>query len=169
MEHHIETGNTALIKLPPRHIPLTFIDEDWKELEKLKRWGVIQSSMLPWVAPLAMVWKHCGAPRMCLDYWRLNAVTKNVAYPISQNQDCLDTVAGVTVFSTMDIITAAYHQIPVAEEDIPKTAFFTKYGLYEFKTLKLCHTKQLPKHTRGSWNCHCQDCSGQLVWFIQMV
>ena len=46
-------------------------------------------------------------------------------------QNCLDGVAGATLFSTMDI-TAAYHQIPMAKEDIAKTAFITKYGLYEF-------------------------------------
>ena len=46
-------------------------------------------------------------------------------------QDCLDAMAGAAMFSTMDI-TLAYNQVPVAEKDIPKTAFVTKYGLYEF-------------------------------------
>ena len=55
-------------------------------------------------------------------------------YPIPHAQDCLDAVAGAILFLTMDI-TAAYHQIPVAKEDIAKTAFITKYGLYEFKTM----------------------------------
>ena len=71
---------------------------------------------------------------MCLDYWWVNAVTKNVAHSIPHTQDCLDAVAGATVFSTMDI-TAAYHKIPVAEEDIPKMAIITKYGLHECKTM----------------------------------
>ena len=71
---------------------------------------------------------------MSLDYHQLNAVTRDVAYPIPHTQDCLDVVAGATLFSTMDIM-AAYHQIPVAKEDIPKTAFITKYGLYKFKTM----------------------------------
>ena len=57
---------------------------------------------------LVMVWKQCGAPRMCLDYQWLNAVTKDVAYPIPHTHDCLDTVAGATIFSTIDM-TAAYH------------------------------------------------------------
>ena len=64
----------------------------------------------------------------------INAVTRYVAYPIPHTQDCLDAVAGATLFLTMDI-TAAYHQIPVAKEDILKTTFITKYGLYEFKTM----------------------------------
>ena len=134
VEHRIETGDAAPVKLPPWHIPLIFADEDCKELEKLKKRGVIQPSTSPWAAPLVMVWKCCGALRMCLDYCQLNAVTKDVAYPIPHTQDCLDAVAGATLFLMMDI-TAAYHQIPVAKEDIPKTAFITKYGLYEFKTM----------------------------------
>ena len=64
----------------------------------------------------------------------MNAVTKDVAYPIPHTQDCFHAVAGATLFSMMDI-PAAYHQIPVAKEDIAKTAFVTKYGLYEFKTM----------------------------------
>ena len=61
---------------------------------------------------------------------------KDVAYPIPHTQDCLDAVAGVTIFSTMDI-AVAYYQIPVADEDIAKTSFITKYGLHEFKTMAL--------------------------------
>ena len=60
----------------------------------------------------------------CIDYQQLNKVTKDLAYPIPRTQDCLNAM-------TMDI-TLAYNQVPVAEKDIPKTAFVTKYGLYEF-------------------------------------
>ena len=70
VEHYIETGDAAPVKLPPRCITLAFADEDCKELEKLKKRGVIQPSTSPWAAPLVMVWKWCGAPRMCLDYWQ---------------------------------------------------------------------------------------------------
>ena len=83
---------------------------------------------------MVMVWKWCQVPRMCLDYWWLNAITKDTAYPIPHTQDCLDAVAEATIFLMMDI-TAAYHQVPVAKEDIPKTAFITKYGLYEIKIM----------------------------------
>ena len=134
VEHHIETGDAAPVMLPPQCIPLAFVDEDCKELEKLKRRGVIQPSTSPWAAPLVMVQKCCGALQMCLYYCHLNVVTKDVAYPIPHTLDCLDAVAGATLFSMMDI-TAAYHQIPVAKEDIARTVFITKYGLYEFKTM----------------------------------
>ena len=71
---------------------------------------------------------------MCLDYQWLNAVTNDVAYPIPHTQECLDAVVGATIFLIMNI-TVAYHQIPIAEEDIPKTAFITNYELYELKTM----------------------------------
>ena len=81
-----------------------------------------------------MVQKCCGVLQICLDYCQLNAVTRYVAYPIPHTQDCLDAVAGTTLFLTKDI-TGPYHQIPVAKEDILETAFITKYGLYELKTM----------------------------------
>ena len=127
-------GILCPVKLSPRRIPLAFADEDWKELEKLKKWGVIQPSTSPWAAPLLMVWKKGGPAGMCLDYCRFNDVIEDVAYPIPHMQDCLDGVAGSGMFSVIDL-TATYHQIPVAAEDILKTAFITKYGLYEFKTM----------------------------------
>ena len=68
VEHHIETEDAAPMKLPPQCIPLAFADEDHKELEKLKRRGVIQPSTSPWAAPLVMVQKCCGTPQICLDY-----------------------------------------------------------------------------------------------------
>ena len=158
VEHHIETGEAAPVKLPPWHIPLAFADEDCRELEKLRRRGVIQPSTSPWAAPLVMVQKCCGPLQMCLDYHQINAVTRDVAYPIPHAQDCLDAVAGATLILTMDIM-AAYHQVPVAQEDILETAFIMKYGLYEFKTmpfgLKLPH-----RLIRGYWNWHCLGCSG---------
>ena len=98
VEHHIETGDTAPVKLPPRCISLAFVDEDCKELEKLKKRGVIQPSTSPWAVPLVMVWKWRGAPRTCLDYRRLNAVTNDVTYSIPCTQECLDAVAGASYF-----------------------------------------------------------------------
>ncbi len=61
-------------------------------------------------------------------------MTEDDAFPIPRTQDCLDAVAGATLFSTMDI-TSAYHQIPVVPGDVQKTAFVTKYSLFEFRTM----------------------------------
>ena len=78
-----------------------------------------------------MAQKKSGQVWPCVDYQQLNKVTKDVAYPIPRTQDCLDALAGAAMFSTMDI-NLAHNQVPVAEKDIPKTGFVTKYGLYEF-------------------------------------
>ena len=111
-----------------------FGDEDHKALEKLQTQGVIQPSTSPWASPILLVKKKDGSTRPCVDYRRLNAVTHNDAYPVPRAQDCLDSMMGSGMFSTMDILSA-YNQVPVAEEDIPKTAFSTKYGLFEFTTM----------------------------------
>ena len=81
-----------------------------------------------------LVKKKDGSTRPCVDYHRLNAVTHNDAYPVPRAQDCLDSMAGSGMFSTMDVLSA-YNQVPMTEENIPKTAFSTKYGLFEFTTM----------------------------------
>jgi hypothetical protein len=70
-----------------------------------------------------------------VDYYRLNAETRKDSFPIPRTQDCLDAVAGAKIVSILDM-TSGYHQIPVRKEDIPKTAFVTKYGLHECTTMQ---------------------------------
>ena len=72
--------------------------------------------------------------RSCLDYRKLNAVTHNDAYPVLRTQNCLDAMPGSGMFSTMDIFST-YNQVPMAERDIHKTAFTTKYWLFKFTTM----------------------------------
>ena len=67
-------------------------------------------------------------------YQKLNAVTHNDAYPVPRAQDCLDALVGPRMFSTMDILLT-YNQVPMAEKDIPKMAFTTTIGLFEFTTI----------------------------------
>ena len=79
--------------------------------------------------------------REALDFRRLNLATRKDSFPIPRTQDCLDALESAKVFSTSDI-TSAYNQIPVREQDIPKTAFISKYGLFEFTTMPfgLCNS-----------------------------
>ena len=133
-EHSIDTGDATPVRIPPRRMPLAFAGEDKAALKKLQEQGSIRPSTSPWAAPLVLVRKKDGSVRPCVDYRRLNSVTKRDAFPIPHSQDCLDAFQGAELFSTLDI-TSAYNQIPVRERDIPKTAFVTKYGLYEFMTM----------------------------------
>ncbi|WVZ80333.1 hypothetical protein U9M48_027818 [Paspalum notatum var. saurae] len=94
--------------------------------------GFIRPSSSPWGCPALFVEKKDqGGKRICVDYRPLNAVTVKNKYPLPYTDILFDQLGGVTVFSKIDL-RSGYHQIKVREEDIPKTAFSTRYGLYEY-------------------------------------
>ena len=126
----IETGDAKPIRQPPRRIPMAYAGRAKEAIEKLIRQGVIRKSKSPWASPLMFVEKSDGTLRPVIYFRALNEVTCRDAFPIPRIQDCLDAVSGATLFSTLDL-TSGYHQVPVREEDIPKTAFICKYGLFE--------------------------------------
>ena len=128
--HEIDTGDARPIKQPPRRPPMALVQEEKAEIDKLLRQGVIRESNSPWASPIVLVRKKNNKVRMCVDYRRLNAVTKVDAYPLPRTQDCLDAMAGASIFSTLDL-TAGYNQVPVRDEDIAKTAFVSRHGLFE--------------------------------------
>ena len=113
---------------PPCRMPLTFARQDRKAIEKFTKQGGIQPSTSPWASPLVMVRKKTGDVSPCVDFRRLNSLTLNSnALPIPRIEDSINALAGSTVY-----FLSAYYQVPMAEKDIPKTAFCSKYGLHEF-------------------------------------
>ncbi len=94
--------------------------------------GIIRPSSSSWSSPLHMVAKRTpGDWRPCGDFCALNKVTVPDKHPVPNLQDFTATLQGGTIFSHIDLIRA-YHQIPVAPEDVPKTAIATPYSLFEF-------------------------------------
>ncbi|WVZ85002.1 hypothetical protein U9M48_031967 [Paspalum notatum var. saurae] len=124
-------GTAPVSKRPYRMAP-----DELKELktqlqEQLDK-GFIRPSSSPWGCPALFVEKKDqGGKRLCVDYRPLNAVTVKNKYPLPHIDILFDQLGGATVFSKIDL-RSGYHQIKVREEDIPKTAFSTRYGLYEY-------------------------------------
>ena len=96
--------------------------------------GLIQPSVSPWRAPILFIKKKDGSLRLCIDYRELNRVTVENKYPLACIDDLFDQLAGATVFSKIDL-RLGYHQLRIKREDVPKTAFWTRYGHYEFLVL----------------------------------
>jgi len=78
-----------------------------------------------------LVKKKDGTMRLCVDYRKLNKVTVKNKYPLPRIDDLMDQLVGSCVFNKIDL-RSGYHQIRVKSEDIPKTAFRTRYGHYEY-------------------------------------
>jgi hypothetical protein len=106
-------------------------DEAEKEVDKLLRLGIIRESKSDWRSPIVVSKKKDGTCRVCVDYRRLNEVTKKDEYPLPRMDEILDSLGGSRIFSSFDLLSG-YHQVPVREEDVEKTAFFVPGGHYEY-------------------------------------
>ncbi|GJR59973.1 retrotransposon protein, putative, ty3-gypsy subclass [Tanacetum coccineum] len=119
----------ALYRLaPPR------LQELSTQLQELSNKVFIRPSSSPWGAPVLFVKKKDGSFWMCIDYRELNKLTVKNRYPLLRIDDMFDQLQGSRVYSKIDL-RSGYHQLRVREEDIPKTAFRTRYGHYEFQEI----------------------------------
>ncbi|GJS52511.1 putative reverse transcriptase domain-containing protein [Tanacetum coccineum] len=105
-----------------------------EQLQKLSDKGFIRPSSSPSGAPVLFVKKKDGSFRMCIDYQELNKLTVKNRYSLPRIDDLFDQLQGSSVYSKIDL-RSGYHQLRVREEDIPKTAFRTRYGHYEFQVM----------------------------------
>ncbi|GKD06507.1 putative reverse transcriptase domain-containing protein, partial [Tanacetum coccineum] len=102
------------------------------QLQELSDRGFIRPSTSPWGAPVLFVKKKDGSFKMCIDYQELNKLTIKNRYPLPMINDLFDQLQGSSVYSKIDL-RSSYHQLRFRDEDIPKTAFRTRYGHYEFQ------------------------------------
>ena len=108
---------------------------------------IIEPSNSPWASPVILVRKKDGSILYCIDYRRLNAVTRKDSYPISRIDDSLDALGKARIFSTLDL-ASGYWQIGLTEEAKEKSAFCTPGGLYQIKVMPFGLTMRQP-HIKG--------------------
>ncbi|GKE10983.1 putative reverse transcriptase domain-containing protein [Tanacetum coccineum] len=123
-------GAAPVVRAPYRLAPAE-LQELSTQLQELSDRGFIRPSSSPWGALVLFVKKKDGSFRMCIDYRELNRLTVKNRYPLLRIDDLFDQMQGSRVYSKIDL-RFSYHQLRVREEDIPKTAFKTSYGHYEF-------------------------------------
>ncbi|GJV75850.1 putative reverse transcriptase domain-containing protein [Tanacetum coccineum] len=126
-------GATPVARAPYRLAP-SKMQELSNQLQELSDQGFIRPSTSPWGAPVLFVKKKDGSFRMCIDYRELNKLTVKNCYPLPRIDDLFDQLQGSSVYSKIDL-RSGYHQLRVKDEDIPKTAFRTRYGHYEFPVM----------------------------------
>jgi hypothetical protein len=126
----LQPGITPIAKAPYKMSPVE-LKELKIQLQGLLDKGYIQPSISPWGCSALFVEKKDKEMRLCVDYRLLNAVTIKNKYPLPRIDILFDQLAGAQVFSKIDL-RSGYHQIKIRAEDIPKTAFTTRYGLYEY-------------------------------------
>ena len=144
MPFTINTGNAYPISQRPYRLPVAYENEVNSQLEAMQRDNIISLSKSPWASPMVVVKKKDNSLRLCVDYRKLNAVTEGDSFPLPSIEELLLKVRNSKYFSTLDL-KSGYHQVAVALEDRPKTAFIIGDKLFEYNTLPY-GVKNAPSH-----------------------
>ncbi len=119
----LDTGDQRPVQLPPCRLPITKQEIEKEEVQKMLDGGVIEPCQSNWASPVVLVTKKDGTTRFCVDYRKLNN------YPLPRIDDTLDALLGSMYFSTLDLYSG-YWQVEMDQQDIDKTAFVTRMGLF---------------------------------------
>ena len=140
VKHRIDTKDAPPFREKMRRTPVGFEHEERAHLQKMLDAGVIQPSDSDWASAPVLVRKKDGSVRYCIDFRRLNSLTVRDAFPLPLIDECLDTLAGTEFFSTLDM-ASGYYQIELDADARRKSAFITRYGLFEHTRMafRLCN------------------------------
>ena len=147
LSHRTETGEVQPIRQPVRRVPLPHHKIVQDLLKDMLEKRVISPSKNPWASPIVLGKKKDGTPRFCVDYHKVNDVTRKDAYPMPRVDDTLDILSKSTWFTTLDL-KSGYWQVEVAEEHCEKTTFCTQEGLFELNVMAfgLCNAPVTFQH-----------------------
>ena len=134
VEHSINTGDATPIRSKLRRRTMVEGSIIEEHVDKMDKRGVIRRSRSPWASPVLLADKKSGKVRFCVDYRRMNNITKKDAYPLPNIQEILDKMGGNSFYTTIDL-RDAFWSIRIREEDIEKSAFITHKGLWEFVSM----------------------------------
>ena len=132
--HTIDTGDHPPLHQPARQIPFALRAKVEEMVEDMVDQGVVQPSTSPWASPIVLVTKNDGSTRFCVDYRRLNSITKKDVYPLPRIDDTFDSLARQQCFTTLDL-AYGYWQVGRDGQSQEKTAFITHSGLYKFRVM----------------------------------
>ena len=134
VKHVIDTGDSLPIRTKLRRSSPLEDKIIKEEVEKMLANGVIRKSKSPWAAPVVLVTKKDGSIRFCVDFRKLNAVTKKDRYPLPHAEVLMNKLRGMKCFTGIDL-ASGYWQVEIKEEDKEKTAFICSEGLFEFNCM----------------------------------
>ena len=131
IQHQIRLSDDTPIRCKPYPLPYAMREELRNEVDTMLEMGVVRPSTSPYASPIVMVKKKDGSNRVCVDFRKLNKITEVDPEPMTTAEDLFRRLSGKKYLSKIDL-TKGYWQIPVAPEDVHKTAFVTPDGQYEF-------------------------------------
>ena len=134
IKHEIHVENAAPVRQRAYRIPYSQWEAVKKELDKMLEVGVVCPSTRTWASPIVMVEKKDDGLRFCVDYRRLNQLSKFDTYPIPRIEEVFESVGSSTVITTLDL-ASGYWQIPMAEGSQEKSEFTTPFGLFELTVM----------------------------------
>lgn len=134
VKHRIDTGDAQPVKQRPRNIPFAKRTEADRAVADMEKYGIVEPSSSPWCSPVVLVRKKDGTTRFCVDYRRLNHITKKDSFPIPRVDATLDALRGASWFSTLDL-RSGYWQVELDSASKEKTAFSYGRGLWQFNVM----------------------------------